>query len=80
MENYGIYPTYIGFINRLKENKNLPLITSCSPGWVKYIEMNYPELLPHLSSCKSPHEMFGALIKTYYAQKEGIDPKKAKKC
>jgi NADP-reducing hydrogenase subunit HndD len=52
------------------------MITSCSPGWVKYAEMNYPELLPHLSSCKSPHEMFGALLKTYYAQKEGIDPKK----
>lgn len=64
------------FIERFKENDNLPMITSCSPGWVKYIEMNYPELLPHLSSCKSPHEMFGALLKTYYAQKEGIDPKK----
>lgn len=64
------------FIERFKENDNLPMITSCSPGWVKYIEMNYPELLPHLSSCKSPHEMFGAILKTYYAQKEGIDPKK----
>ena len=52
------------------------MITSCSPGWVKYIEMNYPELLPHLSTCKSPHQMFGALIKTYYAKKQGIDPKK----
>lgn len=64
------------FINRFKNNDNLPMITSCSPGWVKYIEMNYPELLPHLSSCKSPHEMFGAIIKTYYAKKENIDPKK----
>ena len=64
------------FINRLRNNDNLPMITSCSPGWVKYIEMNYPELLPHLSSCKSPHEMFGAIIKTYYAKKENIDPKK----
>ncbi len=64
------------FIERLQENDNLPLITSCSPGWVKYIEMNYPELLPHLSTCKSPHQMFGALIKTYFAKKEGIDPKK----
>lgn len=63
------------FIDRFKANDNLPMITSCSPGWVKYIEMNYPELLPHLSSCKSPHEMFGALLKTYYAQKENIDPK-----
>lgn len=64
------------FIERLKSNKPLPMITSCSPGWVKYIEMNYPEALGHLSSCKSPHEMFGALIKTYYAQKENIDPSK----
>ena len=64
------------FMERFKENKHLPMITSCSPGWVKYIEMNYPELLPHLSSCKSPHQMFGALLKTYYAQKEGIDPSK----
>ena len=64
------------FIERVQNNGVLPMITSCSPGWVKYIEMNYPELLPHLSTCKSPHEMFGALIKTYYANKEGIDPKK----
>ncbi len=56
------------FIERIKNGGVLPMITSCSPGWVKYIEMNYPELLPHLSSCKSPHEMFGALIKTYYAR------------
>ena len=64
------------FVERFKENDNLPMITSCSPGWVKYIEMNYPELLPHLSTCKSPHQMFGALVKTYFAKKEGIDPKK----
>ena len=64
------------FIERFKENDNLPMITSCSPGWIKYIEMNYPELLPHLSTCKSPHQMFGAIIKTYFAKKEGIDPKK----
>lgn len=64
------------FIERLNENDNLPMITSCSPGWVKYIEMNYPELLPHLSTCKSPHQMFGALTKTYFAQKEGINPEK----
>ena len=63
-------------IERLTENKNLPLITSCSPGWVKYIEMNYPDQLNHLSSCKSPHQMFGALIKSYYAQKLGINPEK----
>lgn len=63
-------------IERLKTNDNLPMITSCSPGWIKYIEMNYPELLPHLSTCKSPHQMFGALIKTYFAKKENIDSKK----
>ena len=64
------------FIERFTENNNIPMITSCSPGWIKFIEMNYPELLPHLSTCKSPHQMFGALIKTYYAEKENIDPKK----
>lgn len=64
------------FIERFQEKEHLPMITSCSPGWVKYIEMNYPELLPHLSTCKSPHQMFGALLKTYYAKKEGIDPEK----
>ncbi|MEE0866203.1 MAG: NADH-dependent [FeFe] hydrogenase, group A6 [Clostridia bacterium] len=65
------------FIERFS-NKDavLPMITSCSPGWIRYIEMNYPELLPHLSTCKSPHQMFGALIKTYFAKKEGIDPSK----
>lgn len=64
------------FIKRLQNNDNLPMITSCCPGWVKYIEMNYPENIGYLSSCKSPHEMFGALLKTYYAKKEGIDPSK----
>ena len=64
------------FIERVQGKGVLPMITSCSPGWIKYIEMNYPELLPHLSTCKSPHQMFGALIKTYFAQKEGIDPNK----
>ena len=64
------------FVERFKANDNLPMITSCSPGWVKYIEMNYPELLPHLSTCKSPHQMFGALVKTYFAKREGIDPSK----
>lgn len=64
------------FIKRLNSNENLPMITSCCPGWVKYIEMNYPENINHLSSCKSPHEMFGALLKTYYAKKEGLDPNK----
>ncbi len=64
------------FIKRLQNNDNLPMITSCCPGWVKYIEMNYPENIGHLSSCKSPHEMFGALLKTYYAKKEGLDSSK----
>lgn len=64
------------FVERFKENDNLPMFTSCCPGWVRYIEENYPELLPHLSSCKSPHQMFGALIKSYYAKKENIDPSK----
>lgn len=63
-------------IERLSENDNIPMITSCSPGWIRFIEMNYPELLDHLSSCKSPHEMFGAILKTYYAKKENIDPAK----
>lgn len=61
-------------IDRLQNNGKLPLITSCSPGWVKFCEHYYPELLDNLSSCKSPHEMFGATIKSYYAEKEGIDP------
>lgn len=64
------------FVERFKENDNMPMITSCCPGWVRYIEINYPELLPHLSSCKSPHEMLGSLIKTYYAKKENIEPEK----
>lgn len=52
----------------------LPMITSCSPGWVNYAEYYYGDLLPHLSSCKSPHEMFGAILKHYYAEKKGIKP------
>lgn len=63
-------------IERMNNNGTFPMLTSCSPGWVRYMEMNYPELIPHLSTCKSPHEMFGALLKSYYAEKEGIDPKK----
>jgi len=54
----------------------LPLITSCSPGWIKYVESYYPQLLPHLSTCKSPHMMLGALAKSYYAEKIKVDPKK----
>ncbi len=54
----------------------LPIITSCSPGWIKFIEHNFPDQLDHLSTCKSPHTMMGAVVKSYYAQKIGIDPKK----
>lgn len=62
------------FIERVQDGGTLPMITSCSPGWVKFCEYYYPELLPNLSSCKSPQQMTGAIIKTYYAEKEGIDP------
>ncbi|MEW5866141.1 MAG: NADH-dependent [FeFe] hydrogenase, group A6 [Bacillota bacterium] len=63
------------FISRLKNGGKLPLITSCSPGWIKFIEHFYPDLLDNLSTCKSPQQMFGAIAKTYYAQKAGIDSK-----
>ena len=62
-------------LKRVGEGGTLPLITSCSPGWIKFIEHFYPELLPNLSTCKSPHQMLGALTKTYHAKKMGIDPK-----
>ena len=64
------------FIERVTNGETLPMITSCSPGWIRFIEMNYPELLGNLSSCKSPHQMFGAILKSYYAEKEKVDPKK----
>lgn len=63
------------FIDRVKNGGVLPMITSCSPGWIKYCEHYYPDQLEHLSSCKSPQQMFGAVTKTYYAQKQGLDPK-----
>lgn len=63
------------FIERVKTGGVLPMITSCSPGWVKYCEHYYPEFIPNLSTCKSPQQMFGALAKTWYAQKNNIDPK-----
>ncbi|MBO7297806.1 MAG: iron hydrogenase small subunit [Clostridia bacterium] len=62
-------------LDRVQNGGKLPMITSCSPGWVNYAEYNYGDLLPHLSSCKSPHEMFGAILKSYYCEKNGIDPK-----
>ncbi len=60
----------------LKEQPQLPMITSCSPGWIKYCEHNFPDQLHHLSTCKSPHMMLGALVKSFYAKKIGIDPAK----
>ena len=63
------------FIERVKSGGVLPMMTSCSPGWVKYCEHYFPDLLDNLSSCKSPQQMFGAVTKTYYAEKAGIDPK-----
>ena len=62
-------------LNRIKNGGKLPMITSCSPGWVNFAEINYGDLLEHLSSCKSPHEMFGAILKSYYAEKIGVNPK-----
>ncbi len=64
------------FIERLQNGGKLPMITSCSPGWIKFCEHNFPDFLDNLSSCKSPHQMFGAILKTYYAEKMGIDPAK----
>ena len=63
------------FIGRYTNKDHLPMITSCSPGWIKFCETYYPEFIPNLSSCKSPQGMFGAVAKTYYAEKMGIDPK-----
>ena len=63
------------FIDRVKNGGVLPMITSCSPGWVRYCEAYFPEFLPNLSSCKSPQQMAGAIIKTYWAKKNNIDPK-----
>ncbi|MCI6011516.1 MAG: NADH-dependent [FeFe] hydrogenase, group A6 [Firmicutes bacterium] len=63
------------FLNRLKNGGKLPMITSCSPGWVKFCETYYPDMIENLSSCKSPQGMFGAMVRSYYAEKHGIDPK-----
>lgn len=62
-------------LSRIKNGGVLPMITSCSPGWINYAEYNYGDLLDHLSSCKSPHQMQGAVIKSYFAEKNGLDPK-----
>ncbi len=63
-------------IQRLTEGGALPLITSCSPGWIRFMEYFYPEMMPNVSTCKSPQQMFGALAKTYFAEKAGVDPGK----
>ncbi len=63
------------FLHRVQHGGVLPMITSCSPGWIRYCEQHHPDMLPNLSSCKSPQSMFGSLVKTYYAEKMGIDPK-----
>jgi iron-only hydrogenase group A len=64
------------FIARVTRGENLPLITSCSPGWIQFMERFYPELIPHASTCKSPMSMLSTLIKTYYAEQAGVDPKR----
>lgn len=63
-------------VHRIKTGGVLPMMTSCSPGWIKFVEQFYPEFIPNLSTCKSPQQMLGALIKNYYAQKHNIDPSK----
>lgn len=63
-------------VHRVTNNGVLPMMTSCSPGWVKYMEQEYPELTPHLSTCKSPQQMLGSIIKNYFAEENGIDPEK----
>lgn len=78
--NFGADLTIMEEANELLERINgggvLPMITSCSPGWVRFCEAYYPELLPHLSSCKSPQQMTGAIVKSYWAEKTGVDPSK----
>ncbi|MGY3750572.1 NADH-dependent [FeFe] hydrogenase, group A6 [Vagococcus acidifermentans] len=61
-------------VERIQQGAEMPMFTSCCPGWVKFLEHNYPEMIPNLSTCKSPQQMFGALLKTYYCEKENIDP------
>jgi len=63
-------------VKRIQTGGTLPMLTSCSPGWIKYVEQFYPDFIPNLSTCKSPQQMMGAVIKTFFAQREGIDPSK----
>ena len=62
------------FLERLQKGGAMPMITSCSPGWIRYLEQHAPDMIPNVSTCKSPQQMFGSLVKTYYAEKMGIDP------
>ena len=62
-------------VERIKKKGTLPMFTSCCPGWIKFVEHYYPEMIPNLSTCKSPQQMFGAVLKSYYCQKTGINPK-----
>ncbi len=62
-------------LNRIQTGKPMPMFTSCCPAWVKFVEQKHPEMIPHLSTCKSPQEMFGGLLKTYWCEKNGVDPK-----
>jgi len=64
------------FVERLGNGGPFPMLTSCSPGWIKYVETFYPEFLDNLSSCKSPQQMMGAIIKSFFAERQGIDPKR----
>ena len=61
-------------INRIKNGGKLPMITSCSPGWINYCEYFFPDMIENLSSCKSPHQMLGAMVKTYFAEKMNLEP------
>ena len=63
-------------VHRIQHGGVLPMLTSCSPGWIKFVEQEYPDFIPNLSSCKSPQQMLGALIKTFFAERQGLDPKK----
>ncbi|MCB6567315.1 iron hydrogenase, partial [Desulfovibrio desulfuricans] len=66
------------FLERLqqKDEQKLPMFTSCCPGWVRFLKSQYPDMVPHLSTSKSPHQMFGAITKTWFAEKLGVDPAK----
>ncbi len=74
--DFTIMEEALELVTRIEENKTLPMITSCSPAWINLLEKYYPELIGNVSSCKSPHQMLGAIIKSYYAEKEKLDKTK----